>query len=245
MDLYEPIDELKSLAPAVWTVDGPIVRMAYPGFGSLPFTSRMTVVRLRGGGLWIWSPIALSPELKTRVDALGPVAHLVSPNFIHYAHLAAWKEAYPEAVAWASPGVRERAKAQKIDVRFDRDLGDGPPDEWRDELDQLIFEGSRVLREVEFFHRASRTLVIADLIENFEPTKLTFVERMLMRVGGVCAPDGKAPSDVRLTFLGHHDVARRSLERMTEWAPERIVIAHGKLFAHDGERELRRAFRWV
>jgi hypothetical protein len=245
MDLYEPIEELKSLAPDVWVVDGPIVRMAYPGFGSLPFPSRMTIVRLRSGGLWVWSPIALSAALEARVQGLGPVTHLVSPNFIHYAHVAAWKQAYPEAIAWASPGVRERARAQNVDVRFDRDLGDAPPDDWRDDLDQLIFEGSRVLREVEFLHRASRTLVIADLIENFEPQKLTFFERTLMRVGGVCAPDGKAPSDVRLTFLGRHDVARRSLQRMTEWKPERIVIAHGKLFDHDGEHELRRAFRWV
>jgi hypothetical protein len=49
------------------------------------------------------------------------------------------------------------------------DLGDLPEEAWREDLDQLIFRGSRFIQEVVFFHRKTRTLVLADLIENFEP----------------------------------------------------------------------------
>lgn len=36
----------------------------------------------------------------------------------------------------------------------------------------MIVRGSSVHREAVFFHRASRTLILTDLIENFEPAKL-------------------------------------------------------------------------
>jgi len=95
--LYEPINTLKPVAPGLWLVDGSIVRMAALG-GSAPFTTRMTVAQLADGGLWCHSPVASDPALFAAVDALGPVRHLVSPNKLHYAHIAAWKRRYPDAV---------------------------------------------------------------------------------------------------------------------------------------------------
>jgi hypothetical protein len=174
------------------------------------------------------------------------VRHLVSPNKIHYAHVAAWNAAYPDALAWASPGVRERAASHRLDVTFDRDLQDAPDDAWAPEIDQLVVRGSRLMNEVVFFHRASRTLILADLIENFEANKLTTArERFLMRFGGVTDPDGKASSGYRATFLGRRRVARECIERILVWNPERVVIAHGRWYEKDGSAELRRAFRWL
>ena len=63
---------------------------------------------------------------------------------------------YPGATAWASPGVRERAASQNIEVEFDSDLGDEPEPAWRENLDQLIFHGSRFMEEVVFFHHPSQ-----------------------------------------------------------------------------------------
>src|SRR5690242_8599879 len=151
--LYEPINRLKLVAPDIWIADGPVVRMAAPLGMSAPFTTRMTIVRLGDGGLWCHSPIAPDETLFAAIDALGPVRHLVSPNKLHYAHIAAWKARYPAALAWASPGVRERAASQRIAVGFDRDLEDAPPPEWATDLDQLLFRGSRVFTEAVFLHR--------------------------------------------------------------------------------------------
>ena len=47
MQLYEPLNVLKPVGENLWVVDGPIVRMAYLG-GSIPFPTRMVVVRLEG-----------------------------------------------------------------------------------------------------------------------------------------------------------------------------------------------------
>ena len=133
--LYEPINTLKPVAPDIWIADGPVVRMAAPFGMSAPFPTRMTIVRLRDGTLWCHSSIAPDDGLFVEIDALGPVRHLVSPNLLHYASIAAWKRRYPDALAWASPGVRRRAASQKIAVAFDADLADAPPEAWTGEID--------------------------------------------------------------------------------------------------------------
>jgi len=242
--LYEPLNVLKPVAPGLWLADGPAIRMAIPG-GHIPFPTRMTVVRLADGGLWCHSPIAPHAGLFETIDALGPVRHLVSPNMLHYAHIAAWKQRYPDAVAWASPGVRERAAGQRIAVAFDADLDDAPPPDWAETLDQLHFRGSRVLEEIVFLHRDSGTLILTDLIENFEPSRLPAGMRLLVRLAGSLDPDGKAPVDMRLTYFGRKRLARACLARMLAWRPRRVILAHGRCYLQDGEAELRRAFRWL
>ena len=117
LSFYEPVNHLKSVEENVWIADGGITAMAMYGV-HIPFTTRMTVVRLNDGQLWVHSPIAYTPELAAQLDALGEVSHLVSPNMIHYAHIPGWAEHYPNARTWASPGVRERAQGQGIDVWF-------------------------------------------------------------------------------------------------------------------------------
>ena len=41
------------------------------------------MVKLSDGSLWVHSPVNLDPELKAAMDALGPVKHIVTPNFEH------------------------------------------------------------------------------------------------------------------------------------------------------------------
>ena len=102
------------------------------------------------------------------------------------------------------------------------------------------------MTEVEFFHRASRTLVLTDLIENFEPDKVSsrFFRWLVSAVGAAC-PHGGMPADMRLSFLSRRVELCTAIETMLEWNPERVLVAHGKWFDRDGAREFRRAFRWV
>ena len=79
---------LEPFGPDIWVVQGPVV-----SFYGFPYPTRMVLIRLSGGGLFVWSPIALTPELKTEIDAFGPVAHLVSPNASHQLYMGEWKTA--------------------------------------------------------------------------------------------------------------------------------------------------------
>ena len=106
--LYEPINSYKPLAPNIGIADGPIERVGLLGMKMpWPFTTRMTVVQLASGDLFLHSPIAFDAALAKRLRSLGRVRHLVSPNRGHYAHIGEWAREFPDAIAWASPGVRD------------------------------------------------------------------------------------------------------------------------------------------
>ena len=91
LSLYEPLYTLKEVDQNIWIVDGDLIQMDMKIF-KLPFQTRMTVIKLNDGKLWIHSPIAPNEELFTELDALGKVAYLISPNKIHYAYIADWKK---------------------------------------------------------------------------------------------------------------------------------------------------------
>ena len=59
--LYHPLNTLKPFGQNIWTADGGEIRMAFPLGVKIPFSTRMTVVRLADGGLWCHSPIAPAP----------------------------------------------------------------------------------------------------------------------------------------------------------------------------------------
>ena len=239
--LYAPIDRLKPVCPEVWIVDGPEIRFRYAGV-NLPFQTRMTVVRLPDGGLWLHSPTAPDPTLVERVAALGPVRFLVAPNTIHYWWVPDWARLFPEAEVWGAPGLERSAKRAMPGFR---PLGDRPPAAWAEAIDQVLVKGDG-LTEVDFFHRPSRTLVLTDLIENFEPKRVkNRWLRLIIRLAGAADPDGKAPIDMQLSFLRQRRTVRAAAERMIAWEPKRILIAHGRWYSENGVDELRRAFRWV
>ncbi|MDJ0555068.1 MAG: hypothetical protein QNJ68_11615 [Microcoleaceae cyanobacterium MO_207.B10] len=107
-----------------------------------------------------------------------------------------WAKADPEAIPWGYPGVLERAIEEKIEVNFDAFLEEEAPNEWSQEIAQLIFQGSRFMEEVVFFHRQSYTLILADLIENFELNKVSQKIHFILKLTGCAAPDGKAQLDL-------------------------------------------------
>lgn len=236
---YEPLYTLKRVARDVWIADGGWIR-----FYGLPFPTRMTVIRLHDGGIWVHSPVAAEPALVEAVNGLGPVRHLIAPNWIHYAWLPDWQAAFPRAQSWGSPGVAERAAGRGVRLHLDHILNDHAPPDWAGEMDQALAD-SGLHREAVFFHRASRTLVLTDLIENFEGPKMPWWTQPLLWLGRVRDPDGQIPRDMAVSFHRKPAAARAVFRTMIGWAPERVIFAHGRWYAHDGAAELRRAFRSV
>ena len=242
-DPYEPVDQLKPVAENVWIVDGPVIRMSYLFGSTIPFPTRMTILRLADGGLWVHSPTELTDALKAEVAALGPVRFLVAPNKIHYWWVGDWQKVFPDALSLAAPRVDEKAGPHGIS--FNRVLTNEAEPEWAGEIDQLLVPGG-YLTEADFFHRASKTLILTDLIENFEEEKVGgWFGRLAMKWSGVMHPHGSMPKDLRMTFSGHKDEIRNAVETMIGWAPERIIIAHGRWYETNAVAELRRAFAWT
>jgi len=240
--LYAPVNTLKPVDEDVWVVDGPAIRYG-PPWARMRFPTRMTVLRLGRDDLFIHSPTALTPALHDAVRRLGAVRWIVAPSRIHYWWVPDWRQAFADAQVYLAPRVREQAGA-RIDFPA-RPLHEAAGYPWDAELATLPIAGS-YLTEVEFFHYRSRTLVLTDLIENFEPGKLDSVfARGLTWLGGVRDPDGQMPRDMRLTFARHRAALRDAVRQMIAWDPRRVILAHGRWYAADGAAELRRAFRWL
>jgi hypothetical protein len=227
---------LQVFGPYIWIADGPMVPFL-PGF---PYPTRMTLIRLSDGSLWVWSPVPLSPALKAEIDALGAVRHVVSPNLLHHLFLGEWKKAYPEARLYASPGLGRRRK----DLAFDAEVGDSADPAWAADIDQVAVRGSVAMTEVVFFHHASRTAIFADLIESLPGDWLRGWRGLLARLDGITAQNPGAPREWRLTFLRRR-TARAALKRILAWPIERVVIAHGDPVTAGGHGFVRRAFDWL
>jgi hypothetical protein len=241
--LYEPINVYKPLAPNIGIVDGPFEYLTVAGLRlPLPFTTRMTVVRLANGDLFLHSPIAFDEKLAAALRALGTVRHLVSPNQFHYAHIGEWAKAFPDAVAWASPGVRHRARARHVDVDFTRDLDPHPPEEWCRDIEQTLFPGG-IFKEFVFFHELSRTLVVTDTIINLELDKITQPWRAFTKLSGMYYPHGQIFFGMRLPLLLQRKKAETAIRKIQSWRAERIVLSHGRCFDEKADEVIRRIFR--
>ncbi len=238
---YPPLNTLKPVCNGVWIVDGPPIEFG-PALARLKFPTRMTIIEVGGGDLLVHSPTPLVAGLRAEVESIGEPRWIIGPNKIHYWWIPEWREAFPDALVHLAPGIRERAGGR---IKFDHHpLVERSGYPWDPVIDTLPVAGS-FMTEVVFFHRPSKTLVLTDLIENFEPRKLGLWERLLTRFGGVSDPDGQMPRDMRLTFRGQKQELRKAVEQMIAWAPERIILAHGRWYEANGLAELRRAFRWL
>ncbi|HEB79367.1 MAG TPA: DUF4336 domain-containing protein [Rhodospirillales bacterium] len=240
--LYTPINTVKPAADEVWIVDGPGIDFGFGPF-KVAFPTRMTLIRLPGGKLVVHSPTALTPDLAREVKALGEVADIVAPNKIHYWWAGDWAEAYPKARILAAPGVKERAGDRLPASAFQ--LDGAAVDGWGETLSYIPVT-SGYMTEAVLFHHPSRTLVLTDLIENFEPERIaSSLKRLLLRLGGIMHPHGSMPRDMRMTFRGREDHLRQAVRRMMDWTPERILLTHGKCYETNCRQELARAFRFV
>lgn len=224
---------LEPLADDVWVAPRAL------RFLGVEIGTRMTVVRLASGGLFVHSPVALDESTRESVDALGPVTAIVAPCLFHHLHVGAWAQAYPRASVSGCPGLETKRK----DVTWSRVLGDQPAAdaEWRGELDQVLFGALPIENEVVFFHPKSKTLIASDLIFNLatHPSGLT---RTIARLIG---PREPGCTLLERMMIRDRAAAREQVGRMVAWGAERVVLAHGDLLASDGSEVLKRAYSWL
>lgn len=192
----------------------------------------MAVIRLRGdGGLWIRLPVAPTPAVRAAVDALGPVRHLIARNGLGHRFLAGWAAAYPTARIHDAPGLTE----QTTDTAIRATLGPAPDPAWGDALDQVFFLGNDLTTETVFFHRASSTILVKDLVQHLQEDWYrgwrAVVARLPLRPAqGPSCDDRQGPGASR----------RRPHPRMAD----KLAIAHESPIRTGAQAMLRQAVGW-
>ncbi|KAJ9529414.1 hypothetical protein QJQ45_013718, partial [Haematococcus lacustris] len=127
---------------------------------------RMTVIKLKSGGLWVHAPVAPTEECVRLVKELGaPVEYIVLPTFA-YEHKAF---VYVSPYQWSFP---LNLPPQFFGIFPAGELkSDDPDTPWADEIEQKVFLPPSIgvgdfvrFCEVAFFHKRSRTLLVTDAV---------------------------------------------------------------------------------
>src|SRR5215470_563457 len=186
------VDVLREFGPEIWIADGPTVTAA-AGFH---YPTRMAIIRLSGGGLFVWSPTLLSDDLGAEVNSLGEVRYLIPPNSLHHVFLGDWHHAYPNAKVYAPPGLREKRK----DIKFDGEFDDTAITDWVEDIDLVVMRGNLITTEVAFFHRRSATVLFTDLIQHFRPEWFKGWRAFVARLDLMVATEPSVPRKFRAAF---------------------------------------------
>lgn len=223
--------------PDIWLAKGPTVTGAM-GFR---FPTRMAVIRLPDdGGLWIWSPVEMTKDLRTAIDELGVVRHLVAPNSLHHMFLANWAKTYPDAKVHAAPGLSAKTTGTSIHCTLD----DDPNPAWQETLGQVVIRGNKITSEVVFFHRPSATVLVTDFIQQLPQGWYTGWRALIARADLMTAPVPSVPRKFRLATTDK-TAARHAVRKILEWPADRLVFAHGSPIEVNARATLENTFRWL
>ncbi|MDX2166046.1 MAG: DUF4336 domain-containing protein [Deltaproteobacteria bacterium] len=223
---------LRQLAEDLWVVERPL------RFAGVEVGTRMTVVRLRDGSLFLHSPVALDEALRAALLRVGVPRYAVAPNRFHHLFVGDYRRAFSTVRLFAAPGLAEK----RTDLQFDAVLSAVPPPDWAGQLDQEFFAGLPIMNEVVFAHRASRTLITADLAFNFGPAA-PFATRLAFRLVGAYGRFG--PSRVEKLLVRDRAAARAALQRILTWDFDRVVVTHGAVLESGGREALRAGYAWL
>ncbi|HYY74467.1 MAG TPA: DUF4336 domain-containing protein [Solirubrobacterales bacterium] len=224
---------IRELVPELWVVETPL------RFLGVEVGRRMTIARLRAGGLWIHSPARLTDGVRTSLEAIGEPRFVVAASAIHgHVFMEQYRTAYGEVDLFAAPGLDRRRK----DLAFDGMLGSTPDPRWADDIDQALFLG-HLIPEVLFLHRASGTLIVGDLVVNERRQTAPFATRFAWRLEGAFGSPG-VPRTLRLTTR-NRKAARRAVEQVLEWEFDRIIVGHGEIIENGGKSAFAEAMSWL
>jgi hypothetical protein len=235
--------QAKNLAPNLWIIDQP----AFSTPVAKNAGTRMTVMRLANGGLFLHSPISLDTQTRQSLDNLGEVRAVVAPSRAHHLFVADYIKAWPRAKLYGPPGLvgdirdfRARLGARR-DLKLDATLGDEPQPDWAGEIEQHLFKGATSLNEVVFFHRASRSAIFTDLVMN---VPADFKGRRPY-YGLVGARGHFGPHRLLRMMIRDRKAARESDARILEWEFDRAIVTHGDVVESGGHAKFAQAFAFL
>ncbi len=232
----------RNLAPNLWIFDQDDFNA---GAGSVG--TRMTVIRLADGGLFLHSPTKLDDETRQGLDALGEVRAVVAPSRAHHLFVADYIKAWPSAKLYGPPGLvgdiqdfKARFGARR-DLKLDSILGDDSPPEWAGQIEQHLFKGAPWLNEVIFFHPSSRSLIFTDLVMNVPADRKG--GQIFYTVVGAKGRFG--PHRLVRHLIRDRVAARESVARILRWDFDRVIVTHGDVLESGGPAKFTKAFSFL
>lgn len=218
-------------------------------------------MRLRNGSLAVFSPVALTDDVKAKLASLGNnVKYITALDIEHHMFLGPWHSAFPNAQVLGPEGLPEkRSKQNNENVPFahvfrasaPKGLASVDPD-FDAEFD-WEFVSAHSNKEVVFVHKPTRTLIEADLLfnypatEQFSKTGISATSGALTRTFGALT-NVEGNGQKRMAWYGFSAADRvgyaKSMARIDEWDFQRIVPCHGDVIEGRGKEVFRHVYGW-
>lgn len=214
------------------TLDQNLWLLTYPlNLLGVNLRRNVTVIRLSSGKLVIHSTGPFSGEDVATISALGDVGWICDVMLRHDTYSKEGRIAFPNVPYLAPEGFGEKQD-------FVTHAIVPPPAEWGEELEVIELQGIPSMRETLFFHRSSRTLIVADLVFNFPYNEPLWSELMLKAAVG----SQHHPGVSRAFKFSIKDEAafQESIAQMMEWDFDRVIVGHGDVIPTGGKDQVSR-----
>lgn len=256
---------IRDIVPnTIATLSTPFLRM-----GLVKIGGRGTIVKLKTGNLAVFSPVALTPESKAKVEEFaaaapaGKVRYLIAPDFEHHIFISPWAKEYADAEVIGPEGLPEKREKDEATqgVKFHHVFTPGNKlekkigSEFDDDFD-YEYVHAHANKELVFFHKPTRTLIEADLLfnlpatEQFSRTDTDASSGILTRLFSACAnTKGDMKWQKRLIWYGPGAGDRKafaeSMRRISAWGDfDRLIPCHGDVIEKNGSKILAEATAW-
>ncbi|MDF1850696.1 MAG: hypothetical protein P1U85_07685 [Verrucomicrobiales bacterium] len=191
----------------------------------------VTILRLESGHLILHSTAAFSEEDRKAIESLGEPAWLLDATNFHDTLVSEGRSVFPLLPYFAPEGFPGASNSL---------LFTDPPEEWDGEVDLIKIEGMPKINEHVVFHRASGTLVVADLLFN-QPEEVTGWTRTGLRmISGIREHPGC--SRMYRFMIRDRGAFEASLHQILELPFRRIVVGHGDPIEMDARTKMRSIF---
>lgn len=228
-------------------------------------------VRLTSGALAVFSPVALTPDVKAKVNEMGgQVRYLIAPDIEHHIFLSEWAKEYPSAKLIGPEGLPEKRAGTRGDERirpddhfafvFSSSNQDpaGVSEEFAADF-EAEYVGAHPNREIVLFYKPERVLIQADLLFNMPATEQYSraseadknLHPLLNRLWNfLLSTEGPAKPHQRVQWYvfsnGNKDRAgySASVRKIDAWDFDSIIPCHGDVIQGNGKEVFRKIFAW-
>ncbi|KAI1825871.1 hypothetical protein F4861DRAFT_500158 [Xylaria intraflava] len=258
------VQVIRNVTPNVVTVSVPFLR-----FEKIPIGGRATIIKLTSGAIAVFSPVALTDEVKAKVAELGgEVGYLIAGDIEHHIFLTQWKTEYPAAKLIGPKGLPEKRKAMndpligKEDFDFIYDETNAHSAAISDEFAadfEVEFVADHQSKEIVLFYKPEKVLIEADLMFNLPPTEqYSKVPDSEKKGGGLLkkifyalnSTAGPAKGHKRLLWYAISNGTKNragfneSIKRIHSWDWNTLIPCHGDSIEGTGKEIFSKIFDW-
>jgi hypothetical protein len=199
---------------------------------------RMTVMRIRSGGLLVHNPFRLHEADLKKLKEMGTVVGILSPNIFHNSDTPWFSAQFPSAKVFCP--LSQNRKMSKQGIERPRAFETEWPTEWTPDVLCISLPGLRWLDESVFIHHPSKSLILTDLAFNMQGEAKGF-EKSIMKWNR--AFQGFGPSRIfESVFLKNRSQFSQGLRQILAEDFDRVIVNHGAIVESEARSVFERAF---